>query len=86
MANVPNIAQTLKSTDLVSVELLVDGNPLSDVYQVIMLNIRQEINKIPAATIVIFDGEPNIEDFTISSSNDFKPGKKVEIKLGYQGH
>jgi Rhs element Vgr protein len=84
MAEVPNIAQTIKDTGLVSAEVLVDGTELSNRYQIISINISHGINKIPAARLVIVDGEPNKADFSVNSGNDFKPGKKIGIKLGYR--
>jgi Rhs element Vgr protein len=86
MAEVPNIAQTLKSTDRVSMKVLVDGKDVANSLQIVTVDIWREINKIPAARLFIADGEPNIENFTVNSGNDFKPGKKIEIKLGYKGN
>lgn len=77
------MAQTIKDTNLVSMQVLVDGKDVSNAYQFVSITIQQEINKIPAARIMIVDGEVNKEDFAASSSDDFKPGKKIEIKLGY---
>jgi Rhs element Vgr protein len=84
MAEVPNIAQSVKATDRVSLEVLVAGKEVANTYQMLAIDIWQEINKIPAARLVISDGESNKEDFTISSSNEFKPGTRIEIKLGYK--
>lgn len=86
MAEVSNIAQSIKATDRVSLEVLIDGTEVSNTHQIVAVNIWQEINKIPAARLFIVDGESNIEDFTITSGNDFKPGKKIEIKLGYKNN
>lgn len=83
MPEIPTLAETIKDTNLVSMELLVDGKDVSDIYQIVSITIQQQINKIPAARIMIIDGEVNKEDFAASSSNDFKPGKKIEIRLGY---
>src|SRR3569833_398287 len=49
-------------------------------------NITLGVNKIPTATIVVIDGEPNKETFEVSDSGDFLPGKKIEIKLGYHNN
>jgi len=83
MPPVPTLAETIKDTNLVSMELLVDGNDLSIARQIVSINVHQELNKIPTAHIIIVDGEPASENFAASSSNDFKPGKSIEIKLGY---
>jgi Rhs element Vgr protein len=83
MPPVPKLAETIKDTNLVSMELLVDGNDLSIARQIVSIAVHQELNKIPTAHIIIVDGEPASENFAASSSNDFKPGKSIEIKLGY---
>ncbi|MBK8553387.1 MAG: type VI secretion system tip protein VgrG [Ignavibacteria bacterium] len=84
MAEVQTIGQAIKDTDRISIELLIDGLDCSNTYQIITASINLEINKIPSAHILIVDGEPDTEDFAASSSNVFKPGKKIEIKLGYK--
>lgn len=68
---------------LVTYSLLVDGNPVSDAIEIVSLSVHQEINVITRATIVIVDGDPETEDFQVSSSRQFLPGKKIEISLGY---
>ncbi len=68
---------------LVTYKLLVDGKAVSEALEIVSINIHQEVNKITSATIVIVDGDPDTEDFKISSSNQFLPGKKIEINLGY---
>jgi Rhs element Vgr protein len=69
--------------DLVTFIIKVDEKDISKKYQVKSITVQQEINKIPAATLIIIDGEPSKEDFEISSSGEFLPGKKIEIQLGY---
>ncbi|MEO8960780.1 MAG: type VI secretion system tip protein VgrG [Ginsengibacter sp.] len=68
---------------LVAYKLLVEGKPVSEALELVSINIHQEINVITKATIVIVDGDPDTKDFKISSSNQFSPGKTVEISIGY---
>jgi Rhs element Vgr protein len=68
---------------LVTYSLLVDGNPVSDAIEIVSIAVHQEINAITRATVVIVDGDPETEDFQVSSSNQFLPGKSIEISLGY---
>jgi Rhs element Vgr protein len=86
MPEIQTIADIIHETDLVSFELLIDGTDYSNTYQVLAISIHQEINKIPSAFITVVDGETNLEDFAASSSNDFKPGNQIEIKLGYRSN
>ncbi len=68
---------------LVTYSLLVDGNPVSEAIEIVSIAVHQEINVITRATVVIVDGDPETEDFQVSSSNRFLPGKSIEISLGY---
>jgi Rhs element Vgr protein len=62
---------------------LVDGNKISKETQLLGISVHSEINKIPAATIHFHDGDPANETFDLSDSDEFIPGKKIEIQLGY---
>ena len=68
---------------LVTYALLVDGTAISESIEIVSIEIHQEINVITKARFVIVDGEPETEDFQISGSNLFLPGKTIEISLGY---
>ena len=77
------IVPTLQNPDLVSLGILIEGNLVSKKYHIVSITVLHEINKIPTAHLQILDGEPNKEDFEISDSGEFKPGKKIEIQFGY---
>ncbi|MEM7371299.1 MAG: type VI secretion system tip protein VgrG [Bacteroidota bacterium] len=69
--------------DLLEIEVKVEGNPIDDSYRVMKMEIVNEVFKIPYAIIELLDGNAAEETFEISSSEDFIPGKKVTINLGY---
>lgn len=69
--------------DLLEIEIKVDGSPIDDAYQVMKIDIVNEVYKIPYAVIEILDGNPAEEKFEISESADFVPGNEVTINLGY---
>ncbi len=69
--------------DLPTYTILVDGNEINEAYQIHSIYIEKEINKISYAKIILFDGDPQNENFPISESADFEPGKSIKIKLGY---
>ena len=73
---------TIKA-DLVSFDILSDGKKISDTYQVISVSIEKKINSIPYARIVLSDGTPAGQQFTVSDDKTFIPGNNIEIKLGY---
>ena len=63
--------------------ILSEGNAVSSTYHVLSVMVTKEINRIPVATIIMLDGDAAAETFEISSSGDFEPGKKIEIKAGW---
>src|SRR5688572_28229635 len=77
------IIPTGQNPDLVTNIVLVDGKEIPKSYHMTGITIQTEINKIPTATLIILDGEPESERFAISDAGDFLPGKKIEIRLGY---
>lgn len=71
------------STDIPSFEILLNGETLSEEYQVLSISVSTEINRIPKATISISDGDVAQSDFRLSSSQLVIPGTEIEIKAGY---
>jgi len=71
--------------DVVSFDILIDGNAINPAYQVLSLSITKEINRIPFAKIVLRDGEAADRTFAISEEDVFIPGKKIKIKIGRDG-
>jgi Rhs element Vgr protein len=70
-------------SDLITATVLIGGQKIPDVYQLSHIQVQRQINRIPWAKIVLLDGNPSEEDFTISESDHFVPGKEVEVKAGY---
>ena len=62
--------------------ILVDGQEINPVYQVLSLVIDTEINRIPVVRIILRDGDASSRTFEISNTADLIPGKKVMIKIG----
>ncbi|AFD07206.1 type VI secretion system tip protein VgrG [Solitalea canadensis] len=83
MASTDNTVLVEDKMDVVTLLIKVDGEEISRQYHVTSLTILQEINKIPTANLVVIDGEASKQDFSISSTGQFVPGKKIEIELGY---
>ena len=73
------------SHDVVTFNILVDGNAINPSYQILSISITKEINRIPGAKIILRDGEASEMTFEISNSNDFIPGKKIIIETGLDG-
>lgn len=73
----------IQSADLISFSIIVNGETLSEVYQVKNIAIEKEVNRIPFAQIVLFDGEAATQDFELSNETILIPGNEIEIKAGY---
>ncbi len=71
------------NADLVTVAVLIEGKRIPDKYLVREMEVVREINRIPYARLVIADGSAVEETFEASESNQFVPGKTVELKAGY---
>lgn len=74
---------TDQKTDIPSFEVLLNGEVLSQEYQVLSISVLNEINKIPKAYVSISDGDVAQNDFPLSSSDLVIPGTEIEIKAGY---
>ncbi|WP_167612497.1 type VI secretion system tip protein VgrG [Maribellus sediminis] len=77
------VIPTARSADLVTFKILIEGEELSSIYQVLSIAVQKEINRIPWAKIVLLDGDPAQQDFVLSNESFFVPGKEIEIKAGY---
>lgn len=76
---------TQQATDLPDFSILSDGTEVSKAYQVLSILVTKEVNRISTAKIAFRDGSPAEEDFPISNSDEFVPGKAIEIQAGYHG-
>ncbi len=72
-----------EKTDLITFTILSEGKEIDGSYQVQSITVKKGVNRISMAQLEIIDGSASEEDFTISDSNDFIPGNKIEIKAGY---
>ena len=77
------IVPTVQNPDVISCTILIEGNKISKKHHLTSVSVNIEINKIPGATLNFLDGDPAKETFDISDSDEFIPGKKIEIQFGY---
>ena len=68
-----------------NINISIDGKPMAETAIITRLDVIREANKIGYAQLIIKDGDPAIRKFEMSEMDDFMPGKKIEIKLGYTG-
>jgi Rhs element Vgr protein len=71
--------------DVSTFNILVAEKAIDPSYQILSISIIKEINRVPSAKIVLRDGEASEKDFEISNKEDFVPGKKIKIKIGFDG-
>lgn len=71
------------NTDLVSITVLANGTALPDTCELQQVRVHKQVNRIPSAKIVLYDGDASGEAFAISSSNLLVPGTTIVLKAGY---
>lgn len=76
---------TPATPDVCTVKIMMDGSEIPGMFHVVSLSISRELNRIPFASFHLQDGDASLATFEASNSAHFIPGKKVEIKLGYNG-
>ncbi|WP_437787393.1 type VI secretion system tip protein VgrG [Sorangium sp. So ce1097] len=65
--------------------ILSDGKPMDPAYELLSIDIRREVDRIPRAELRVLDGDAAQQKFAISDTGFFAPGAKIEIKLRYEG-
>ncbi|WP_437575246.1 type VI secretion system tip protein VgrG [Sorangium sp. So ce887] len=65
--------------------ILSNGKPMDPAYELLSLDIRREVDRIPQAELRVRDGDAAKQAFAISDTGFFEPGAKIEIKLRYEG-
>ncbi|MFH5833420.1 type VI secretion system tip protein VgrG [Halalkalibaculum sp. DA384] len=78
--------QTIPSdhpTDLPTFTILSAGQELPDRYHLFSITVSKKLNRISYAQLVLKDGSPSEEDFPLSNTDLFKPGREIEVRAGY---
>lgn len=74
--------------DLINFQVLVGGTEIPDSYELVSIDIIQEVYKLPYAKVVLRDGNPfshqTDDEFAKSEKAKFEPGKEIKINLGWQ--
>lgn len=70
---------------IVTPTILSDGQRMDARYELLALDITHEVNRLPYAQLTLSDGSIAQQKFAISNTPFFEPGKRVEIKLRYEG-
>lgn len=73
----------IASGALITQTIKVAGAAIPDDCQVHAIHIEKAVNRITRATLVLLDGDAAEQNFTLSSSDTFVPGKEITIEAGY---
>jgi len=76
-------APNSQRSDLVSFEVLIEGQELTGEYDITEIEIRKGVNRISQVKIEILDGNPSEQSFPVSEEGHFEPGNKIKVNLGY---
>lgn len=73
-----------ENPQVVTCKLFIEGEEMPTHLPVVSMIIDREVNKIPSAVVTLVDGDASRQTFALSNEERFVPGKRIEIKLGYQ--
>ncbi|USX24242.1 type VI secretion system tip protein VgrG [Oxalobacteraceae bacterium OTU3CINTB1] len=73
-----------EKADVCTFAVIVEGTDVAGQFHVLNVEVTRELNRIPTAMIELKDGDAAQATFPASEAEHFIPGKKIEIKLGYQ--
>lgn len=80
MADSPNV----NTGKLVTYTVYSNGNKVSDSLLFKSIEVYREVNRIGGATLKVVAGDMSGADVPESASDNFKPGQKIKIELGYE--
>lgn len=70
-------------SEVLTATLYSNGKPMPSEFHLMYIDVIKEVNKIPAAQIIVLDGDMSEQKFAISNEDFFEPGQEIEIKLRY---
>lgn len=70
---------------VVTLTILSNGKAIGPEWEVLGLDVRREVNRVPAATISFAAGSIAQRDFPLSAGGLFTPGAEVEIRSRFEG-
>lgn len=78
------IIETTRPATVVTYLIKVNGAEISREFLPESITIFKEVNRIPAAKLVVVDGNPSDEKFEAGNTDLFTPGNEIEILAGYE--
>ncbi len=71
------------SKGLVTFSITIEGNKIPDSYGIISIKIERSVNRISSCTLLVEEQMAADSYFKVSASDNFVPGKKISIEVGY---
>lgn len=69
---------------VVTPTILSAGKVMDSVFELLSIDITNEVNRVPYARLILLDGDSAQQTFAASNDPFFEPGKLIEIKLRYE--
>lgn len=76
---------SMPPADVVTCKVFVDETELSREVMLLQLLVHKTFNKIASAKLSFLDGDVSRREFSLSNSDQFRPGVAIKIQLGYDG-
>ncbi|WP_050478912.1 type VI secretion system tip protein VgrG [Herbaspirillum rhizosphaerae] len=73
----------LNASGVLKLTITSDGSPIKDTIGIISVEITKAVNRVSTARISIMDGDMPDDDFPVSDTDTFAPGKQIVISAGY---
>lgn len=70
--------------NIISYTLRSEGEEFRQAFKVKSIVVLNEANRVPRAQILFLDGNVSQQDFELSNLDFFKPGRHLEIDIGYE--
>jgi Rhs element Vgr protein len=67
-----------------SFTVMVGGADVTAKYGIASVMVHKQVNRVPIAEVVLYDGSAAEQKFELSNKTDFIPGAEVTIKGGYE--
>lgn len=69
---------------VVTATIVSDGRKIDEAHELLSIDIRRDVNRIPSASVELLDGDAATGTFALSDEKVFEPGKVIEIKVRYE--
>ena len=68
-----------------TVTILSNGSPIPATVELLTVDVRRELNRIPTARLAMLDGDVPKREWPLSDGALFAPGAEIEIKARWEG-